>query len=151
MALLHVSINAEEPPLVAGVLADLLAGKALPFPSCSGAWIAFSGAADGTAIEVYPISKLLTPGDRNVVFSDGGRGEATGGHVAITSALSVGQITALARKNGWLARVCDRGPFECVELWLENRQLIEVLDDKMAVKYRREMTAARWPEMYDLD
>ncbi len=150
MSLLHVSINAHEPESVAKALAQLLGGEAYPFPSCPGGWIAFSSADDGTAIEVYPITQTLTPGDNHVEFGDGGRGEASGAHAAVVSPMSVRRIMDLAKKRGWAARVCDRGPFECVEVWIENRQLIEVLDAGMAARYRRDMTTDRWVERYSL-
>lgn len=149
MSLLHVSINAHEPKKVATVLSRLMGGEARPFPSCEGCWMAFSGADDGTAIEVFPISQLLTPGSARVEFSEGGRGDPTGTHAAIASPMKLREIVGLAKENGWLARVCDRGSFECVEFWLENRQLVEVLDANMETKYRRDMTLGRWSAMLE--
>ena len=53
--LFHLSIDADEPRHVAEVLAEIMGGEALPFPSViEGSWVALSGDARGTLIEVYP-------------------------------------------------------------------------------------------------
>src|SRR5215831_15501890 len=50
----HVSIPAREPQHVAEVLAELMGGKCFPFGPLEGAFMAASGDAHGTMIEVYP-------------------------------------------------------------------------------------------------
>ena len=50
----HVSIPAQEPRHVAEVLAELMGGKCFPFGPLDGAFMAASGDAHGTMIEVYP-------------------------------------------------------------------------------------------------
>ena len=50
----HVSIPAREPRHVAEVLAELMGGKCHPFGPLEGAFMATSGDAHGTMIEVYP-------------------------------------------------------------------------------------------------
>ena len=50
----HVSIPAREPQHVAEVLAELMNGKCIPFRPLEGAFMAASGDANGTMIEVYP-------------------------------------------------------------------------------------------------
>jgi hypothetical protein len=50
----HVSIPAREPQHVAEVLAELMKGKCVPFGPLEGAFMAVSGDANGTLLEIYP-------------------------------------------------------------------------------------------------
>lgn len=152
MGLLHISIPADRPEHVATVLARILGGPALPFPPCPGAWIAFSAADDGTAIEVYPVGTEISAGAEAIAFH---RGASGGGpspcHGAIASDLGAQDLIALGEAEGWRARICNRGPFDCVELWIENRFLVEVLTPEMQNDYRRGMTAACWRAMFGME
>ena len=152
MNLLHISIRAEDPRRVARFLAGLLGGQALPFPPFPDCWIAFAREDDGTAVEVYPATHALTPGPRQVQCVVGAAADRnpTFAHLAIGSSLERSEIRRLADREGWLARLCDRGPFQCVEVWLEGRLLVEVLDSAMLSDYRAGMTAANWAAMFDL-
>ena len=152
MTLLHLSISATEPERVAGFLAAVLGGRALPFPPFPDSWIAFAEADDGTAIEVYPTTHVLTAGEDQIACAVGAPDTSpTFVHAAIGSPLSGAEIIDLAEADGWRARICNRGPFECVEVWLEGRLLVEVLDPAMQRAYRRGMTAAHWAGMFALD
>jgi hypothetical protein len=152
MALLHVSISAEDPARVAAFLATLLGGEALPFPPFPDAWIAFAGQDDGTAIEVYPLTHRLKIGPETIACETGAPDDGPSfAHVAIRSALGREEILALGTAEGWVTRVCDRGPFQCVEIWLENRLLVEVLDPAMQQAYAEGMTTRNWRAMFGLD
>ncbi|WP_305987899.1 hypothetical protein [Roseibium sp. MMSF_3544] len=152
MPLLHFSITATDPEHVARELAVILGGRAMPFPPFPDSWIAFGAEDNGTAIEVYPVTHILDAGETQVDClvnrPDTGR---TFAHAAIGSPLEVHALLDIGAKNGWLARKCNRGPFECVEIWLENRLLIEVLDQAMQADYRKGMTMANWQSMFGLD
>ena len=151
MSLLHVSINADEPERVARLVATLLGGQAMPFPPFPDSWIAFTAEDDGTAIEVYPTTHVLTAGAHTIACEVRQRNAApTFAHAAVGSPLDRSRIIELAEAEGWLARICDRGPFECVEVWLEDRLLVEVLDPAMQADYRRGMTASNWAGMFGL-
>src|SRR6056297_2847884 len=151
MALLHVSISAEEPERVAAFLATLLGGEALPFPPFPASWIAFAGQDDGTAIEVYPLTHRLTIGPETIACEAGPPDDSPSfAHVAIRSALGRKEILALGAAEGWTTRLCNRGPFECVEIWLENRLLVEVLDFAMQRDHERGMTMQNWRRMFGL-
>ncbi|MEM1284363.1 MAG: hypothetical protein AAGH43_03170 [Pseudomonadota bacterium] len=151
MPLLHLSISAQDPERVATFLAQILGGRAMVFPPFPDSWIAFSQADDGTAIEVYPLTHRLKAG-REAIACDVGEPDAepTFVHAAIGSPFGQTEILAMAAIEGWLARICNRGPFECVEVWLEGRLLIEVLDPDMQADYRRGMTMERWGRMFGL-
>jgi hypothetical protein len=149
--LLHLSISARHPDHVAAVLAEILGGTALPFPPFPKCWMAFSEADDGTAIEVYPITHQLMPGPSQVeCVVTGPDLTTTFVHVAVTSPLHRDQILAIGQRENWPCRLCNRGPFQCIELWLEGRLLVEVFDAAMARDYRTTMTTASWKAMFGM-
>jgi len=152
VALLHLSINARDPQGAAEFLSKLLGGRAMPFPPFDGSWIAFSEADDGTAIEVYPLTHRLTAGPDQISCSVEEEDDSPSFvHAAIASVLDEKTIRALAVERGWQVRRCNRGPFHCVEVWLENRLLVEVLDAEMLADYRSGMTQDSWARMFGLD
>jgi hypothetical protein len=151
MTLLHVSVPAANPEQTAHILARILGGACLPFPPCPDAWIAFAASDDGTAIEVYPDTAVIEQGPQTIAFANGSAAtQPIAMHVAVASPLPLDTIMAVAAETGWTARVCDRGPFECVELWINDRYLIEVLDPKMLRDYRKTMTARNWRDIFGI-
>lgn len=118
-----------------------------PFPDC---WIASED--DGTAIEIYPNTHALVPGPDQIECRVGPPDASPSfAHVALGSVLAPAEIIELAAERGWTARLCDRGPFQCVEVWLENHLLVELLDARMQADYRQGMTADHWADMFGLD
>jgi len=151
MSLLHISINAQNPERVAKFLARILGGQAMRFPPFPDCWIAFTQQDDGSAIEVYPTTHTLHAGEEQITYEIGEpQPTPTFVHAAISSPLSGDEIMAFAEAEGWMSRMCDRGPFECVEVWLEDRLLVEVLDPTMLADYRRGMTMQNWSDMFGL-
>lgn len=152
MGILHLSINAWDAERVAGFLASILGGRAMPFPPFPGCWIAFTQEDDGSAIEVYPTTHVLALGKEQIACEIGlPIGGPTFVHAAIASPLERTRIIEIAEEEGWLARICDRGPFECVEVWLEGRLLVEVLDPAMQREYRAGMSTSNWARMFGLE
>ncbi len=48
------------------------------------------------------------------------------------------QVLAIARREGWTARVCSRGDqFDVIEFWIENDRMVEVLTAPMQAQYLR--------------
>jgi len=151
MSLLHLSISADDPHGVAIFLSKVMGGDAMPFPPFPDCWIAFTAKDDGTAIEVYPTTHVLDAGPDQISCEINDRDATlTFVHVAICSQLTRTEIIELASTKGWTSRMCNRGPFECVEVWLENRLLVELLDDEMQKDYRAGMTASNWASMFGL-
>ncbi len=151
MSLLHLSINADAPEDVAAFLAHVMGGLAMPFPPFPDCWIAFTEQDDGTAIEVYPTTHVLEAGAEQISCEIKAReASTTFVHAALCATLDRSEIISLAADNGWIARICNRGPFECVEVWLENRLLVELLDAEMQRDYRKGMTAENWASMFGL-
>ena len=154
----HVSIPAREPQRVAGVLAELMGGKCYPFGPLEGAFMAASGDAHGTMIEVYPERATLDiPGnDDQVVFGDNAAPPKTWPfHLLLSVPLEPEQIEAIGAREGWRARTFGRGMrghqpfFHVIEFWVENRLMIEVVSPAMAREYEAFLKSARTEIMAD--
>jgi hypothetical protein len=136
----HLSIAARDPQHVAGVIAELWRGQAMPFPPVAeGSWVAVALDERNTLIEVYPFGAELHPADgdadaRAVMNPEPSRFTAT--HAAIASPLDQAEIFAIAGREGWEAKYRKRGgQFGVIELWIENSTMIEVLTAEMQREY----------------
>jgi hypothetical protein len=134
----HISISARDPRHVAGVLAEFWQGYAMPFAPFPGAYIVMPGDEHGSAIEISPLGTELAPGmageevqpTRNEDVSP-----YTATHAALSVSISEERIRELAAREGWRAETFNRGPFSVVEVWVENRFLIEMLPPSMQGDY----------------
>jgi hypothetical protein len=135
--LFHASISAYDPARVAAVLAEMMRGESFRFPPVLGSYIAIAGDRHGTAIEVYPAGKALVPGDaeaETTTLCDGDRPSET--HLALGVPIDEAELRRIAEREWWLCRTCDRGgAFRVVEVWVENRTLIEALTPDMQAEY----------------
>jgi hypothetical protein len=146
--LFHMSISADDPQHVAQVIAELWNGEARRFPPISdNGWIAFARDDRGTAIEVYPQGTVLreTDGDADAHGEPSGADRFSATHAAIATELDTESVLTLARREGWPAKYRKRGGmFGVIELWIEGRQMIEVLTREMQSEYMvamQQMTA----------
>lgn len=142
----HLSIAAKNPQHVAGVIAELWRGRAMPFPPVAvGSWVALAGDDRNSLIEVYPFGSELRPvdGDADAAAQTNAQPSAlTATHAAVASPLAEGEVFAIAEREGWQAKYRKRGgQFGVIELWLENATMIEVL----TVEMQREYLAMRMP------
>jgi len=136
--LFHISIAAERPKQAARLVAELWRGRAYPFPPVAdGSWIAMAGDERGSAIEIYPLGTELHQGDgESPARSLAGRQSRNGPvHVAIATELGVDEVKAIAERFGAPAKLCSRGPFHVIEVWLEGCFMIEVLTAEMQAEY----------------
>lgn len=132
----HLSIAARDPQHVAGVLAELMGGKAVPFPPNPGSFFALQLDEHGSGVEVYPAGTELRPG-----------GEVGGGfvrtqprqfaptHFALSVATGAAKVKTVAGREGWQCFDCNRGPFHVIEVWVENEQMVEILPPEYAAEY----------------
>jgi hypothetical protein len=149
--LFHMSIAAHAPRHVAEVIAELWGGEAFYFPPVTeGSWIAFAGDARRTALEVYPIDTVLRPGegDADAVGERTGQIQLTATHGAIATDLDPDAVMAIALREGWPAKYRKRGGvFGVIELWIEGRQMMEILTPEMQAEYRSSMSSDNWRAM----
>ncbi|MBD2102257.1 hypothetical protein [Leptolyngbya sp. FACHB-261] len=136
----HLSISAGNPLQVAQVLAEILQGQVAPFPPHPGSYLVAACDEYGTMIEIYPMGTEMKPGqveDEQATFTQNLLPSSfTATHVALSVPASREQIEQIAEREGWRALYCSReGFFEVVELWIENRLLIELLPPSIAPLY----------------
>lgn len=150
----HISIAVHDTKKVANVLAELWDGMAIPFPPCPNSFIVLANDGRGSGVEVTPINTVLKPGegfppeenfDENTpteeyeakfVASDlAPRYVAT--HLNISTHLSEAEVKDIANREGWRVLTCnrDRGLFQLVELWIEDRFMLEVMTPEQTRRY----------------
>jgi hypothetical protein len=144
--LFHASIPAHDAGKVAAVLAEIWGGEALPFPPVPGAFVVFAGDERATTLEIYPEDRTLEPSPVGVAIGSApARVGFVPDHVAMATPLSPEEVLAIAQRAGWRSQVADRGGlFQVVELWLEDRYMVEVLTPQMQASYLAFMTADKW-------
>jgi hypothetical protein len=132
----HLSIAAREPKAVADVLAEIMGGRAVPFPPNPGSFFALQLDDHGSGVEVYPAGTELEPGDEH-----GGRFVRRGArgfgstHFALSVATDAAEVKGIADRAGWKCFDCNRGPFHVIEVWVENETMVEVLPPEYAAEY----------------
>jgi hypothetical protein len=145
--LFHMSMAAERPEQAARLIAELWGGHAYPFPPVAeGSWIAMAGDDKGSAIEVYPLGTELHEGEGEAMVRPAAGHPVRHGpvHVAIATQLSVNEVKAIAARAAAPAKVCARGPFHVIELWVEGIFMIEVLTPEMQAEYLGNMHVRGW-------
>ena len=139
----HVSIPVRDPAHVAAVLAELTGWSVRPFPGpCPGALVMLSGDAHGTTVELYPDGTVLVPGegqDQGHMTQRPGP-ELSGFHFLWSLDVDPDAVLAIAAREGWRALRCWRGPpgrpaFELIELWIDNRTMVEIATPDMLPDY----------------
>ncbi|HEY9735995.1 MAG TPA: hypothetical protein V6D06_06925 [Trichocoleus sp.] len=131
----HVSIAVENPARVAAVLAEVMDGQRFDFPVHPNSYIVVVDDGFGSAIEVLPVNTAWVAGETEAEVAESPREQFSPTHVAISVPLSLNDLRAVGAREGWLVRLCDRGPFQVVELWLENRMMVELLTPEITPDY----------------
>ena len=144
--LFHMSIATANPQHVASVIAEFWGGKAVPFPPVAkGSWMATAGDDRGSAIEVYPLNTVLREqnGDADAAGEESGIDRYTATHAALATPLDQDAVLAIARREGWPAKYRKRGGiFGVIELWIDGRQMLELLTPEMQAEYLSAMGSA---------
>ncbi|RKF20508.1 hypothetical protein D6851_10165 [Altericroceibacterium spongiae] len=146
--LYHASIAAKDPENVSKVVAEIWGGEHFPFlPLQNGSWMAVASDDRNTALEVYPHNSIIDYEDPKVVVpnpapSGTNRVET---HLAIGTGLTADDIFAIGEREGWFAqRLRRKMGFDVVELWIENRVMLEILTEEMQSDYLETTTTPRW-------
>lgn len=148
----HVSISAREPERVATVLAEIMHGQVRPFPGqIADSFMAISGDAHGTMVEVYPADTTLLPGHGEEQVSGLRRQDlpATSPfHFLLSVPATREEIERIGAREGWRTKLFGRGPrgekafFHVIEFWVENRLMIELAPETMIAEYTGMMAGA---------
>jgi hypothetical protein len=121
----HLSMDADDPERAAKALAWIRSSEAYPSSVRPGSWIVMATEEGASLIDVRPRGaplQVATPTNRAAPF-------ATATH------LSEAEVCALGAAEGWPAERRSRGRFHVIELWIENRVMIEVLTPQMQADY----------------
>jgi hypothetical protein len=153
--LFHISIAAHKPRHVAEVIAELWGNAKVFFfpPVTEGSWLVLADDERRSGLEIYPIDTVLREGegDTDAYGERTGHAGYTATHAAIATQLDRDAVLAIARREGWPAKYRNRsGMFGVVELWIESRQMIEVLTPEMQSEYFASMTHANWDRVTSL-
>ena len=149
--IVHNSIPADNPKLVAETIAEIWGGaaEAFRFPPWPGAYVAIAGDERGTTCEVYPRNQTMAPGvaegDPAWACVDETPSKHVAFHVATMTSKTVEEVLAIAERVGWRALTCPRGDFfDVIEVWVENRMLLEVLTPEMQADYKKNVNLEMW-------
>src|ERR1700681_4159920 len=113
----HLSIAARDPKYSAEVLAEIMGGKAVPFPPNPGSFFALQLDDHGSGVEVYPSGTELEPnGEVGGGFEKQQRKRGFGStHFALSVATDAKKVEEIAARAGLKCFVCNRGPFHVIE------------------------------------
>lgn len=151
----HISVAVENPEKVANVLAELWNGAmVIPFPPCPGGYIVVSGDGRGSAVEIIPNKTVLIPGEGLPPEENFSAATLTeeyeakfvqtdvapayvATHLNINTTLSEAEVKEIAKREGWRVVTCnrDKGFFQLIELWIEDRFLLEVMTPEQTRRY----------------
>lgn len=150
----HISIAANEPERVANFLAELWNGAVYPFPPAPNSFFVTANDGRGSAVEITPIDTILVPGEGlppEEGFDSETRTEEYEAkfmksdfvpqyvptHLNINTQLNEAEVKELARREGWRVLTCNRGEglFQLVEIWIENRFMLEVMTPEQTARY----------------
>ena len=144
----HASIPADDAERVARVIAELWRGTYHPFIA-PGTFVVLANDAHGTEVEIAPRGTELIPADNEVGFQQNPAASPFSEvHINMATVLSYDEVLAIAAREGWIARVCDRGGFfTLVEVWLENKFMLELMSATESARYRSIMTPEFWRKL----
>ena len=134
----HFSISVQHTEETAQNLAALFDGKLTSFGPHADSYMVWFGDEYGSAIELYPIGTELSPGenDDHAQFNINPHNSVyIGTHVAISIKRDKKYILDFAKNLEWRAIELSRGSFNVIELWVENRIMLELLTEEMAQDY----------------
>jgi hypothetical protein len=150
----HISIAVENPEKVANVIAELWRGMVLPFPPAPNSFIVLANDGRGSGVEVTPIDTVIVPGEGLPAEENFSLETPTGEyeakfvksdvvpqyvptHLNINTPLSIEEVKEIGRREGWRTLVANRdnGFFQLIELWIEDRFLLEVMTPEQTARY----------------
>lgn len=150
----HISIAVNEPERVANFIAELWNGSVFPFPPAPNSFFVVANDGRGSAVEITPIDTILVPGEglpSEENFDINVRTEEYEAkfmksdfvpqyvptHLNINTKLNEAEIKELANREGWRVLTCNRGEglFQLIEVWIENRFMLEVMTPEQTARY----------------
>jgi hypothetical protein len=130
--ILHLSLPALDPQVTAKTLAELVGGIHKPLSWCKNGYMVFTHSEFAIGIEVLPYQTVFMPGSSTneplIMRSASKEPQYDCVHFLLVIDNSYEHIFKVAGKAGWRA-IFKRslGAIDMVELWVENRFMIEVI------------------------
>ncbi|HET8930958.1 MAG TPA: hypothetical protein VFN21_09900 [Acidimicrobiales bacterium] len=134
----HISVPAHDTRHVAEVLVELFDGELSAFGPYRDSYIAWACDDVGAAIEVYPVGTEMVPPDgpgQAQFRHDPNASGSTATHATVSVERTAEEIIAIGEREGWRAVRLSRGPHDVIELWLENRVMLELMTPEMTADY----------------
>lgn len=142
--LLDASIPARHPAAVAGFIAELWGTEALPLPPVPGRFVALAADGTGAGLEVHPVGVGQVRTWHDTVTGPVPGSVATATRLAIGTALDEAEVHLAAGMRGWQSRPALRRAegrsWPVIEVWVEERLLVEVLTPEMQAEFRAART-----------
>lgn len=132
--ILHASFGIRDPKGSADGIAELTDGVVAVFePHRDSYYIIWPG---GQMLEVYPFETRLVPGPNGVIFREEGVSSGFGpSHFLLSATKTSDEISAIARRRGYLDCLASRGPFTVHEVWIQNEFMLELLTPPLLAQY----------------
>lgn len=140
----HISISVDNPLRVAKVLAQILHGHVVPFAICPGSYIVLQGDEYGTAIELLPFGIEMTLKHQKVVYMhSNNHSQFSATYATISVPISQCEIEQIAMREDWHINLSNCGQFKLIELWIENKFLLELMSPTMTHQYIESMNVTK--------
>jgi hypothetical protein len=164
----HISIAVDNPEKIAGVIAELWNGIVIPFPPCPNSFMVLANDGKGSAVEITPAGTILVPGEglpaeddltasteefEAKFVNDEAAPRYVATHLNISTHLSIEEIREIGRREGWRTLVCNRGEglFQLVEMWIEDRFMLEVMTPEQTARYVEITNPVFFSKLLDID
>ena len=147
----HISIGVHNPEKVANILAELWNGIVIPFPPCPNSFMVFandgkgSGSRDHADRYGFGAGRGLPPegdtsGDRRIrseIRSERFCAAVCRHAFEHQHASGIEEIMEIGKRESWRTLVCNRGEglFQLVEMWVEDRFMLEVMTPEQTERY----------------
>ena len=141
----HMSFSVHDTDHVAQVLAEMLgivpiAAPSPPFPK--GSWFLCFGDAAGTMLQMTPEGLTFDP-DAPFGLHQGAPGPwRSAAHAYVSVPTTRAQVETIAAREGWRCDLADTGPFQVINVWVENHFLLEVATPELLPAYIATFNAA---------
>jgi hypothetical protein len=140
----HASIPADNPERVARAIAQIWKSDHYPFVYPN-SYIVIADDGRGTQIEVTQRGNEQVPAALEVGLRvNPVPSPYSEVHLNIVTSLSEQEVLSIGEREAWIARICDREFFKLIELWLENRFLLEVITENEARRYVQFTQSRNW-------
>lgn len=138
----YISMSVDNPFHVAQVLAEIWRGQIRTLVDYPDSYVVLADDEHGTTIELVPSGTEIIPGKNKFQYQQNNNTQSpfSAVHIATSVAAKRHEIEQIATREGWHCSVGYRGQFKLIELWVENKFLLELMPSTIVAKYVNSMT-----------